>query len=246
MRVFSCGFAVALFLLVGQSFALADDTGLPPPVPVQIMDQNRVSLTQTTSYVAAPLPSITIGQNDQGGLEYHDMFTFGGGAGVYTTSLIYRTKDDPTTIRYTVVFNGQSEYFSSPYTSPTTPFSATYGNLAGTLSFDGTVYTYTTHSGIVATLATDAILDPYMCPNDHQCPVAAIQKVEYPNGEIHDYVVRLDVGFVGTVSIKSNLGYQIKANYQCTTPGSGCYYRLAQTLAINNGYDYCDPTGTSC
>ena len=246
MRVFSCGFAVALFLLVGQSFALADDTGLPPPVPVQIMDQNRVSLTQTTSYVAAPLPSITIGQNDQGGLEYHDMFTFGGGAGVYTTSLIYRTKDDPTTIRYTVVFNGQSEYFSSPYTSPTTPFSATYGNLAGTLSFDGTVYTYTTHSGIVATLATDAILDPYMCPNDHQCPVAAIQKVEYPNGEIHDYVVRLDVGFVGTVSIKSNLGYQIKANYQCTTPGSGCYYRLAQTLAINNGYDYCDPTGNSC
>ena len=111
------------------------------------------------------------------------------------------------------------------------------------LSFDGTIYTYTAHSGIVATFS----LDTYDCPSDDQCPVAAIQEAQYPNGEIRDYVVRLAIGFVGTNSMKSNLGYQIKINYACTSPVTDyCYQNPLQTLAINNGYDYCDPTGNAC
>lgn len=65
-----------------------------------------------------------------------------------------------------------------------------------------------------------------------------------PSGEVRTYTYNSTLGVLQ--SVNSSLGYQLKFNYVCQTPGSRCFSQIKEVLAINNALGYCDPTANSC
>lgn len=212
--------------------ALADSALLPPPPLIPTMDANRVDvLTGAVQYEG---PRVSIGPVGKGGLSY-DYFGNSQTGNPWISTIKWQNTDT----YYHVVLLGGNEAFTQNGDGTFTPVYST----GGSLTQSGSTYTYVKADGTVATFNGVSYCDP----NNNICTYGLINTITYTSGEVLSFTMRTANSFFGIQSINSNLGYQIKINYQCSAPSTdACYDTVVQVIAINNAVDYCDPNGNSC
>jgi RHS repeat-associated protein len=120
------------------------------------------------------------------------------------------------------------------------------GASGATLTFDGaSLYTYTTHDGVVVMYSTALTPSAAAASN-----VASLQSVTYPNGVKISYYYRLisdaTTPWWRPTSIVSSLGYMLKYEYFSDTAGTVQVNQLQKVTAINLAVDYCDPSADHC
>ena len=211
-----------LAFLSGIGASRADDPGLKPPTPFQTIDGNGVNLV--TNLFRENGPSISIGQSGQGGLTWS---VYSEGSDEWNSDLGGRITNEYPFSGHNVVLLGQVTKMTDTVIN---------GN---TLTFDGTNWVFTRRDGAIAIFAPRT----FSC-SAYFCTVALLSSLTYPSGEKLTFYYKSDSYQYGLTSVNSNLGYQIKVNYQC--PGSGACYTKHDVIAINNAVDYCDPTADSC
>jgi YD repeat-containing protein len=226
VRAMLIALCFAILCCASATRALADDPGLPPPPVSQIIDSNGVNLT---TGVWRPVgPGATIGQANQGALGY----VVNQSETDYWNSTV---KSAVGSSHYTVTLLGEPEAF----TLSGATFTPDYFT-GGSLTFDGTNYTYTKRNGDVAVFpATTFTCSSY-------CTVGLIRTLTYASGESLNFTFRTATGFTSLLSINSNLGYQIKVTYKSDDPSSPNWYEIDHVTAINNTVDWCDPTVDGC
>lgn len=233
--------AMLVTLILGYSLLLmapvwADSPGLAPPPDMRLMDQNDIDLASHTPHV--PGPRISVGVPGQGGLTWAPYFD-GGNWTVpdWQVSLQY-DNSFPSGTRYAVTLFGQPESF----TKSGSAFAPTY-NTGGTLTYDSgsSTYTYVRRDGTIVVFNAAS----FAC--GLWCTPALASTITYPSGETLTLTYRSYTYWYGLSSVRSNLGYQLKINYECSAPNTDpCFTEISSVIAINNAFDYCDPSGNSC
>jgi RHS repeat-associated protein len=217
------------FWLLACGMPASADPGLPPPPLVQIIDANGINLTTVEVMLSGPTTSV--GPDGSEGLSYTNL------RGNFISNWVSDVKyDSISTNNYTVTLLNSPESF----TKSGSTFSPV-GRTGGSLTFDGTNYTYTRKDGTVAVYSASSF------PCGAYCTSGVINNITFPNREKLTFTLRTSSYDYGILSINSNLGYQIKINYVCSSPSTAtCYLLRDNVIAINNANAYCDPTGNSC
>ena len=227
---------LAALLSVGAMFATGAyaDGDLPPPLPFDLIDQNGVDLTSLWTQQSGP--SVSVGVPGQGGLAYS---TFRQGASSWRTKLMSQIQQSNVTPSlYVVTVQGSPEQF----TESGGTFSPTLWT-GGKLVLSGSNYTYTSRLGLVVEFAppSNTCLSIALW-----CTKGIVTSMTYPSGEVLTFTHKEQNQWYGLLSVRSSLGYQLKVNYQCDTPNTACNTTESQAIAINNAYEYCNPSGNSC
>ncbi len=204
----------------------ADDPGLPPPMMTQIIDSNGVNLTTRATKLYGP--TVSVGQPNEGGLSWTPYTNAQQWVTDWSNSNVKYEVESPQI--YTVTLMGQPETF----TKSGSTFSPAYGT-GGALTYDGTMYTYTNRQGAVAVFTAPS--PALHCVS--YCTVGLISTLTYADGEKLNFVLLTSSSNVTMQSVTSNLGYQLKANFNSSS-------QIVSVMAINNAYEYCDPTATTC
>jgi RHS repeat-associated protein len=205
---------------------------LPPPPVVPVTDSNRFDVM--TGSIQFEGPRVSVGPVGQGGLSY-DYFGNNQTGDPWISTIKSVAGGTPT---ISVVLLGNTEKFTLSG-GTWTPYYPT----GGSLTQSGSTYTYVKADGTTAVYNAVSYCDP----TNTICTYGLISTITYASGEALAFTTRTSSNFFGIQSINSNLGYQIKINYQCSSPSTdNCYSTVTQILAINNAVDYCDPTGNSC
>ncbi|MBC8037213.1 MAG: hypothetical protein H7X89_08350, partial [Rhizobiales bacterium] len=228
-RISLGGIALIIAWAVPAPSARADSPTLPPPPIVQLVDTNRVNIL--TGAIDFEGPKTSVGPAGQGVLSY-DYFGNDQTGDVWLSTIKYKVLE----AYYTVTLLGSSEEFEE-VSGAFVPKLQT----GGSLTHSGSTYTYTKSDGTVAVFHDVSL----MCAD--WCTMGVADTITYPSGEKLTFTLRTRNNFIGIQSINSNLGYQIKVNYQCDSPSSAdCYTAASEVIAINNAVDYCDPAANSC
>ena len=222
---------VGAAILTGAIPAHADSGLLPPPPAIQLQDVNRVNILDSSIQYEGPRVSVgNMGPMGQGGLSY-DHFGNNKFGQVWISTI--KTNDQGTH----VTLLGSPELFHMPGGSY-----APAMNTGGTLTHSGSTFTYTKADGTVAIFNDVSYCDPA-----NHCTVGLISSITFANGEKLTFTMRTNSSSFAIQSINSNLGYQIKIHYQCSSPStSDCFVTPTEIIAINNAVDYCDPSANSC
>jgi len=114
---------------------------------------------------------------------------------------------------------------------------------SSTLTGSGSSWIFTAHDGSIATYALPT-LKPYV-GNEigiMQTPLASIQTLQRPDGELVTYHYRETAPGVSVLaSVTNNAGYQLHFEYSGTTDPE-----MTRAVAVNNAIEYCAPTAATC
>ncbi|WP_312596823.1 hypothetical protein [Brevundimonas sp.] len=138
--------------------------------------------------------------------------------------------------------DGPAYVFRQEGTGPFIPVSG----VDARLTFNGGVWTLTTHDGTTATYGWQAVGSPYSGPAPEgfdQDAVGAIQSLTRPNGETLSFHYRTAYGCCGKTlaSVFSNFGYQVYFEYF-----NDASARMSRAVVLNNAEAYCDPGVPTC
>lgn len=228
----SAGSALAL-LTAAPAFA----QNMAPPEAYEPADGNGVNLA--TGTISASTTQISIGQPGAGGLTYSASFDATAKGWRHSTwGGIDRQPEDRSEPLpgFTVTVMGQSVIFEELSAGT---FGAVEGY--GTLTLTNGVYTFTALDGTTATFIQNQPSE-----EGYEANEGVIQMITRPDGELITFTYSV-VGSGPTVkrfplSVSNNLGYQIHFEYPS---GVGQKDNLTVT-ALNNGFDACAPTATTC
>lgn len=125
-----------------------------------------------------------------------------------------------------IIFGNVTEYFTCTKLAPVYAFGLTGSTLLGT--------TYTQRDGTIITYLPLSVGVTSSSP----------QKIQYPDGRVLTYGYCASGLAAGLLcSVTRSDGLQLKYNYT-TLPGGNLAY--GNIVAINNAYEYCNPTASTC
>ncbi|MDG5488841.1 polymorphic toxin-type HINT domain-containing protein [Sphingomonas sp. BGYR3] len=222
--------------------AAVAQTQTAPPI-FQTVDEHGVDLR--TGSLTLELGRISIGPAGPGGLDY--VWQIGGITRDNASGFI----EEPTTqqpYRYMVVVKGVSHAFSLSGALGSGTFTSDQGN-GSTLTYDAGSQIFT-HTGPDGTIATFSKALPGGNPAS---PTAQLLSITYPAGEVVTYHYRYAPTTAGSVtthtyllrSVATNLGYQMRIDWQPTPEDSTKFYRANVTL-FDMADVTCDPAAASC
>ncbi|WP_448659154.1 polymorphic toxin-type HINT domain-containing protein [Sphingomonas sp. CJ99] len=222
--------------------AVIAQTQTAPPI-FQTVDEHGVDLR--TGSLTLELGRISIGPAGPGGLDY--VWQIGGITRDNASGFI----EEPTTQqpnRYMVVVKGVSHAFSLSGSLGSGTFTSDQGN-GSTLAYNAGAQIFT-HTGSDGTIATFSKLLPGGNPNS---TTAQLLSITYPAGEVVTYHYRYAPTTTGSVtthtyllrSVATNLGYQMRIDWQPTPEDATKYYRANVTL-FDMANVTCDPAAASC
>lgn len=226
---------------VVQSSA-AQIAALPQPT-YTLIDENSVDLLSFNTFLT--LTDVSIGSKEQplthtisaidgnwsgapsaGGV-VEDQFNY---SFIHWQSGITRATCNPNgTLPFVwVVFGNSSEYFQGCITF------AAVDPTGSTLTFNAdSTYSYSKRDGTTVVFSGDGLPDLGPGP---------LTKIIYPDGRVLTYGYNND-GAPLLKSITRSDGLQLKYTYTQTTSGN---WAMTSVTAINNAYEYCNPTASSC
>ena len=215
------------------------------PMKHPLPDGNGVDVIYGIPWIRSG--SLTIGQPDQGGLEFYRVWQGGGALSNFASGI------SGNGTNFTVKVGFSIETFtlvSGVYQSD--------DGMGSTLTFSGSLFTYTTRDGTVVRFQSPGV------GNNSSGQISSITK---PNGLTTNFWYKSQqfcekdgttcVGTPDTLtrlqSVTTNTGYHLKFIYglgSSSTPkflfDEDAWSRLAQVIAINTAFDYCDANADDC
>jgi hypothetical protein len=235
--------AVAIFTLIMQaSFAQTASQYAPPPIR-ETVDGNGVNLV--TGAYNASMGGVSIGSGS-GALSFGRSWEGNNWRNSFTGTLSISS----TNANIYIASIGAS---SDAFTKSGTAFVSAEAN-GSTLVLAGTIYTYTTAGGVVATFDSTVIDGTY------QSGFGMVTSISYPTGEKLSLAYKTSVYCINILnaggcapsrrlqSVTSSSGYMIKLGYVTNMVDlyDNGYREVASVKAINLASDYCDPIADAC
>lgn len=239
-RWLNCTVALAL-LCIGDARAI-DAPGVPQQY--YVVDENHIDLMSAFSVFTVPdvsigsrerpLAHIVQSQPSEFGPErlYEDNFT-GTMRPIWDYS---QTCPAGTVVGVSVAVAGTTDFFCLVGGV----FQSNRGWGATLVATGVGTYAFTDRNGVVSTLSESA----------HGATQAQywarVVRTRYPNGLQLDYAYRLiDSANARIISINRNDGLQLHYDYN-NVNGVGFFRTVSRVVALNNGFEYCDPGADSC
>ncbi|MFC5389815.1 RHS repeat-associated core domain-containing protein [Brevundimonas bullata] len=227
------------------AYALAQEAQLPAPRAAQANDANGVDLLSGGFSDAGPI--ISVGSNDRG-LAYRPVMTDRGRWTDNVRGEVVSVCEWDDAANNCMWVNGTymnvsvGGLASVVFENTGSGWAPTNGQ-SSTLLGSGSNWVFTTHDGAIATYALPT-LKPY-AGNEigvMQTPLASIQTLKRPNGELVTYHYRETAPGVSVLaSVTNNSGYQLHFEYSGTTDPE-----MIKAIAVNNAIEYCAPTAATC
>jgi RHS repeat-associated protein len=245
-------------LLAGTSLptmAMADDTVVPPPEHYSLDARNVDRITDSTTW---PMTDIQIGPQGAGGLTLVSYNGRSNGVAAARGTNWENMSITASGSTYSVGLGDTGDPFSKSGT--------TYTSLAGdgaTLTQSGSVYTYTSATGI------KIVYDFIATANSETNVVARASSITYPTGEVVTLTwqamtycstsVTDDPPCTGIMitkvrlqSVVNSTGYMLHYDYAnnhnppISLSGAQVWGQLNEVYGLNTTLDYCDPNAGKC